>query len=60
MLVVTPDTGEHFSSLYLIQFSRLDLPDVASLIEPHLIHAAYLLQPPWPILSDQVYLIQSP
>ena len=53
-------TPVNISPAYLIQFSRLDLPDVASLIEPHLIHAAYLLQPPWPILSDQVYLIQSP
>ncbi len=50
----------NISPAYLIQFSRLDLPDVASLIEPHLIHAAYLIQPPWPILPDQVYLIHSP
>jgi len=53
-------TPVNISPAYLTQFSRLDLPDGASLIEPHLIHAAYLIQPPWPILPDQVYLIHSP
>jgi hypothetical protein len=53
-------TPVNISPAYLTQFSRLDLPDVASLIEPHLIHAAYLIQPPWPSLPNKVYLIQSP